>query len=262
MNDGGDLNGCETQTAGYREWIGFVLMCVGMFMAILDIQIVATSLPAIQAALHIAPDQMIWVQTAYLTAEIVAIPLTGYLTARLGMRWLFLSAISLFTVASFGCAMSNDFHQLVAWRIVQGFSGGTLIPAVFAAVFLLFPPRSQALATTIAGVAAVLAPTIGPIVGGWITQSYSWHWLFRINILPGIVAATGVAIFLRGKVAERHRARPIDILALILLGTALVALQIGLKDAPSLGWRAPSVLVLLGLSAVSAAAFILSLIHI
>lgn len=256
MNDGGDLNGCETQTAGYREWIGFVLMCVGMFMAILDIQIVATSLPAIQAALHIAPDQMIWVQTAYLNAEIVAIPLTGYLTARLGMRWLFLSAISLFTVASFGCAMSNDFHQLVAWRIVQGFSGGTLIPAVFAAVFLLFPPRSQALATTIAGVAAVLAPTIGPIVGGWITQSYSWHWLFRINILPGIVAATGVAIFLRGKVAERHRARPIDILALILLGTALVALQIGLKDAPSLGWRAPSVLVLLGLSAVSAAAFI------
>ena len=256
MNDGCDLNGRETPTAGYREWIGFVLMCVGMFMAILDIQIVATSLPAIQSALNITPDRMIWVQTAYLTAEIVAIPLTGYLTARLGMRWLFLSAISLFTVASLGCAMSNDFHQLVAWRIVQGFSGGTLIPAVFAAVFLLFPPRSQALATTIAGVAAVLAPTIGPIVGGWITQSYSWHWLFRINILPGIVAATGVAIFLRGKVAERHGARAIDILALILLGIALVALQIGLKDAPSLGWSAPPVLFLLILSAVSAAGFI------
>ena len=256
MNEGCDLNGRETQTAGYREWIGFVLMCVGMFMAILDIQIVATSLPAIQSALDIAPDRMIWVQTAYLTAEIVAIPLTGYLTARLGMRWLFLSAISLFTVASFGCAMSNDFHQLVAWRIVQGFSGGTLIPAVFAAVFLLFPPRSQALATTVAGVAAVLAPTIGPIVGGWITQSYSWHWLFRINILPGIVAAVGVAIFLRGKVAERHGARPIDILALILLGIALVALQIGLKDAPSLGWSAPPVLSLLILSAVSGAGFI------
>jgi DHA2 family multidrug resistance protein len=256
MDDGADLNGGETQAAGYREWTGFILMCLGMFMAIIDIQIVATSLPTIQSALGIAPDRMIWVQTAYLTAEIVAIPLTGYLTARIGMRWLFVGAVSLFTIASFGCAMSNHFGELIAWRIVQGFSGGTLIPAVFAAVFLLFPPRSQALATTVAGVAAVLAPTIGPIVGGWITQSYSWHWLFRVNILPGIVAAVGVAIFLRGKVAERHRARPIDMLALLLLATSLIALQIGLKDAPSLGWGVPHVLMLLGLSAVSAAAFI------
>jgi DHA2 family multidrug resistance protein len=256
MDDGADLNGGETQAAGYREWTGFILMCLGMFMAIIDIQIVATSLPTIQSALGIAPDRMIWVQTAYLTAEIVAIPLTGYLTARIGMRWLFVGAVSLFTIASFGCAMSNHFGELIAWRIVQGFSGGTLIPAVFAAVFLLFPPRSQALATTIAGVAAVLAPTIGPIVGGWITQSYSWHWLFRVNILPGIVAAVGVAIFLRGKVAERHRARAIDMLALLLLATSLIALQIGLKDAPSLGWGVPHVLMLLGLSAVSTAAFI------
>lgn len=256
MNNGSDLNGRETQAVGYREWAGFILMCLGMFMAILDIQIVATSLPTIQTALGIAPDRMIWVQTAYLTAEIVAIPLTGYLTARLGTRWLFVGAVSLFTIASFACAMSNNFSALIAWRIVQGFSGGTLIPAVFAAVFLLFPPRSQALATTIAGVAAVLAPTIGPIVGGWITQSYSWHWLFRINILPGIVAAAGVAIFLRGKSADRRGARPIDIFALLLLATSLVALQIGLKDAPSLGWSASNVMLLLSVSAISATASI------
>lgn len=256
MNDEPLSRSRTMHAAGFRDWTGFVLMCLGMFMAILDIQIVATSLPAIQSALGIAPDRMIWVQTAYLTAEIVAIPLTGYLTARLGMRWLFVGAVSLFTLASFGCALSDNFSQLIAWRIVQGFSGGTMIPAVFAAVFLLFPPRSQALATTIAGVAAVLAPTVGPIVGGWITQSYSWHWLFRVNILPGLLAAVGVAIFLRGKAAERHVARSIDLIALVLLATSLIALEIGLKDAPSLGWSAPRVMVLLGLFIGCTTAFV------
>lgn len=156
----------EPQTAGFAAWAGFTFMCLGMFMAILDVQIVATSLPTIQAALRITPDRMVWIQTAYLTAEIVAIPLTGYLTDVLGMRRLFVGAISLFTLASIGCAMSGSFETLILWRVVQGFSGGTLIPIVFSAVFLLFPARVQGLATTIAGVAAVLAPTIGPIVGG------------------------------------------------------------------------------------------------
>lgn len=242
--------------AGHRQWTGFALMCLGMFMAILDIQIVATSLPAIQAALGIAPDQMVWVQTAYLTAEIVAIPLTGFLTARLGMRWLFVLAIGLFTLASIGCAESGGFTELVAWRILQGFAGGTLIPAVFAAVFLLFPPRDQPLATTIAGVAAVLAPTVGPIVGGWITQSFSWHWLFRVNVLPGIVAGLGALYFLRGAAVGRREGRPIDVVALLFLASALVALQIGLKDAPTLGWTAPRVLGLLGLAAGAAVGFV------
>ena len=255
VNGSAALNDSETRHAGWREWTGFVLMCLGMFMAILDIQIVATSLPAIQAALGISPDQMVWVQTAYLTAEIVAIPLTGYLIQRLGMRWLFVGALGLFTFASFGCALSHNFEQLIVWRIVQGFAGGTLIPAVFAAVFLLFPEREEGLATTIAGVAAVLAPTVGPIVGGWITQTYSWHWLFRINIVPGIVAAVGVAWFLRGREAERHGPRAIDVLALVLLAVGLTALQLGLKDAPPLGWGAPRVLAWLGLFAACAAAF-------
>jgi MFS transporter, DHA2 family, multidrug resistance protein len=251
-----DASSEEIRPAAAREWIGFVLMCLGMFMAILDIQIVATSLPAIQAALGIAPDRMVWVQTSYLTAEIVAIPLTGFLVRRLGMRWLFVGAVGLFTLASYGCALSQTFPQLIAWRIVQGFAGGALIPAVFAAVFLLFPERSQALATTIAGVAAVLAPTIGPIVGGWITQNYSWQWLFRVNIAPGIVAAVGVAWFLRGRAAEQHGPRAIDLLALALLATGLTALQLGLKDAPSLGWSAPRVAAWLGLFAACAAAFV------
>ena len=176
--------------------IGFAMMCVGMFMAILDVQVVATSLPTIQSALDIPPDQMSWVQTAYLCAEVVAIPLTGLLTRLFSMCWLFVLSISVFTIASVGCAVSGNFPVLIAWRVLQGFSGGTLIPSVFSAVFLLFPLARQGVATTFAGVLAVLAPTVGPVVGGWITETYSWHWLFLINVAPGIVAAVLAGILL------------------------------------------------------------------
>lgn len=235
----------DTSDVQLQTWAGFIFMCMGMFMAILDIQIVATSLPTIQSALAIDTDQMIWVQTAYLTAEIVAIPLTGFLTAKLGMRWLFVSAVSIFTLSSIGCSESDTFESLILWRVVQGFAGGTLIPAVFSAVFLLFPERSQGFATTVAGVVAVFAPTLGPIVGGWITETYSWHWLFRINVLPGAIAAVGAAITLRGTASNARSARSVDAVALLLLALGLTALQIGLKDAPTIGWLSPSVASLL-----------------
>jgi hypothetical protein len=123
---------------GLATWSGFALMCLGMFMAILDIQVVATSLPAIQDALAISREAMSWIQTTYLIAEIIAIPLTGWLTRVLTLRWLFVIAISLFTLASIGCAFSGNFPTLVSFRVQQGFAGGMLIPAVFSAVFLLF----------------------------------------------------------------------------------------------------------------------------
>src|SRR5829696_696117 len=142
---------------------------------------------------------MSWVQTAYLIAEVVAIPLTGLLTRALSMRWLFVAALTLFTFASAGCAASQGFATLVGWRILQGFAGGTLIPAVFSAVFLLFPERLQPVATMLAGVVAVLAPTLVPVVGGWTTETYSWHWLFLINIGPGLVAAATAEFLIPGE---------------------------------------------------------------
>ena len=250
------MNQTITPAAPLRTWIAFSIMCLGMFMAILDIQIVTTSLPTIQKSLRIATDRMIWIQTAYLTAEIVAIPLTGYLTRLLGMRWLFVVAVSVFTLASAGCAASHSFAALIAWRIVQGFAGGTLIPAVFSAVFLLFPARQQGTATTLGGVAAVLAPTVGPIVGGWITQTYSWHWLFLINLAPGILAALGGAVTLRGGWSEQRGAARVDGVALVALAVGLVALQLGLKDAPGHGWGSPRVASQLGLFALAAALFV------
>jgi len=239
-----------------RTWIGFAAMCIGMFMAILDVQVVATSLPTIQEALAIRPDQMSWVQTAYLIAEVIAIPLTGFLTRMLSMRWLFVIGISIFTVASAGCAASDSFAALVSWRVLQGFSGGTLIPAVFCAVFLLFPVQREGLATTLAGVLAVLAPTIGPIVGGWITATYSWHWLFLINVMPGVISAVVAAALLPRAPMCLREARTLNVLSLALMATSLAALEIALKEAPQNGWTSVLVAGLLALSLASLVGFV------
>lgn len=244
------------ETVTIKTWLGFAAMCVGMFMAILDVQIVATSLPNIQAALAIRPDQMSWVQTAYLIAEVIAIPLTGLLMRVLTMRWLFVGATAVFTLASVGCAASGSFGALIGWRVVQGLAGGTLIPAVFAAVFLIFPQRRQGIATTLAGVLAVLAPTVGPIVGGWITETYSWHWLFLINVLPGLAAIAVGAVVLPRAPVRLALIRSIDGLALVMLALSLASLEIALKEAPQRGWTSGLVLGLLALAVTSGVGFV------
>jgi DHA2 family multidrug resistance protein len=244
------------QIGAVRRWIGFAAMCLGMFMAILDIQVVATSLPTIQAALDISPDRMSWVQTAYLIAEIIAIPLTGPLIRMATMRWLFVGAVSMFTLGSIGCALSGSFAMLTTCRVVQGFAGGTLIPAVFAAVVVMMPLRSQALATTLAGLLAVLAPTLGPTVGGWITDTYDWPWLFLINVAPGLAAALAGALALPREAPSPALLRRVDGLGLILLAVALAALELGLKQAPERGWLSSIVIALLAVSLLAGAGFV------
>jgi DHA2 family multidrug resistance protein len=231
-------------------WTAFLLMCLGMFMAILDIQVVATSLPAIQEALGISRDAMSWIQTAYLIAEVIAIPLTGLLTRVLTLRWLFAGAIALFTLASIGCAFSGDFSTLLVFRITQGFSGGVLIPAVFSAVFMLFPSRLHAAATTIGGVVAVLAPTVGPIVGGYITATWSWPWLFLINVIPGLIVAVTTPSLLPRQKTNLLELKKLDAFSLLLMATALASLELGLKQAPQDGWFSTSFAGLLFMTAI------------
>src|SRR5437764_3935164 len=226
----------RTTQARVTTWFGFTLMCLGMFMAILDIQVVATSLPTIQDSLAISPDSMSWIQTAYLIAEVIAIPLTGWLTRVLTLRWLFVVAIFVFTLTSIGCAFSSNFASLVTFRIFQGFAGGTLIPAVFSGIFLLFPARSHPIAGTMAGIVAVLAPTVGPVVGGWITFHYSWPWLFLVNVIPGVVAAVATPFLLPRGRPRLNSLRNFDGLSLALMAVALASLEIGLKQAPQSGW--------------------------
>ncbi len=230
----------------FRKWLGFSALCAGMFMAVLDIQIVVTSLSVIETALNIGVERMSWVQTAYLIAEIIAIPLTGMLTRVFTLRWLVTGAIIIFTLASIGCAASTGFEMLIAFRVLQGLAGGFLIPAVFSAVFLLFKPGpEQTIATTMAGVLAVLAPALGPITGGLVTENLSWHWLFLINVIPGILTVVIATACLPRERPQVSLLAALDWVSLGFIAVALAALEIGLKEAPGRGWLSPAVIALL-----------------
>ena len=242
--------------ASMSTWFGFIAMCLGMFMAILDIQIVVTSLPAIRDALAINAESMSWIQTTYLIAEIIAIPITGFLTRALSMRRLFIIALSVFVLASIACALAPGFNSLLVARAVQGFAGGCLIPLVFSAVFLMFPVRTQGAATTVAGVLAVLAPTLGPTIGGYITQTYSWPWLFLINVVPGLVSLAVAYFTLSVTSKDPQLLRRLDWLSLISLALALAALEIALKEGPVRGWGSAIVLSLSALFVACAWGFI------
>src|SRR6478735_6747399 len=169
-----------------RQLFGFLAMVFGMFMAILDIQIVSASLAEIQAGLSASADEISWVQTAYLIAEVVMIPLSGFLARLLSTRVLFTAAAAGFTLASALCATATTIDQMIVYRAIQGFIGGGMIPSVFAVAFSLFPPSKRNIVSPLIGLVATLAPTIGPTVGGYLTDAFSWHWLFLVNIVPGI----------------------------------------------------------------------------
>lgn len=218
-------------------WIGFIAMCAGMFMAILDIQVVASSLPNISIALRIPENRLSWIQTCYLISEIIAIPLTGFLTRVFTVRWLFAGATIGFTLASIGCAASSGFASLIVFRTVQGFFGGALIPAVFTTVFELFPRRLHPLATVIAGTFAMIAPTIGPAFGGYLTQTYTWHAIFLANVPPGVVVGLLVALCIRIGEPDFRALRHIDYITILLAAVFLASLELLLKQAPKQHWH-------------------------
>ncbi len=229
-------------------------MCLGMFMAILDVQVVATSLPTIQSVLNIDPDQMSWIQTAYLIAEVVAIPLTGFLTRVLTMRWLFVVSLTVFVIASAGCAASAASASSsvgACCRALQRYAHPVGLLGRVSPV----PENKQALATTIAAF-WLSCPDRRSDCRRWLTESYSWHWLFLINILPGILAA-GVALTIASPPAFlSSRLRSIDGVGLMAMAISLVCLEIGLKEAPTSGWLSITSGGLFFAAAISAALFI------
>ena len=240
-------------TSTFRTWVGYVAMCIGMFMAILDIQVVASSLTNIQNALHIPDDKISWIQTAYLMAEVIAIPLTGMLTRALSLRWMFVAATAGFTLASIGCALCTGSDPLIALRVVQGFCGGMLIPAVFTSVFTILPKKHEIIATAMAGVVAMVAPTVGPYVGGWLTQTYSWHWIFLINVVPGILVCSVVGFFIPVGEPNIGYLRKIDYATVFLAAIFLGTLELLLKEAPPHHWAGLYVYALFTICAVSGA---------
>jgi DHA2 family multidrug resistance protein len=213
-----------------------MFMVVGMFMAILDIQIVSASIAEIQAGLSASPDEVAWVQTSYLVAEIVMIPLSGFLSRALSTRVYFtLSALG-FTLASALCATASSLPAMIVFRALQGFLGGGMISTVFATAFLFFPPERRGQMSVLIGLTATMAPTIGPTLGGWLTQALSWHWLFLINLPFGLMVAACVWTFLDIDRPERGLLRRFDVLGLVFLSAFLGSLEYVLEEGVRKDW--------------------------
>ncbi|MCX5512480.1 MFS transporter [Kaistia algarum] len=219
-----------------KRTLGFVAMCVGMFMAILDIQIVSSSLAEIQAGLSASASEVSWVQTAYLIAEIVMIPLSGFLGRALSTRYLFSIAAAGFAITSIGCSTANTITEMIIWRGLQGFIGGGMIPSVFAAAFTIFPRNRQAMVSAIIGLIATLAPTIGPTVGGYLTSLFSWHWLFLVNVIPGIAVTLGAYFLIDWDKPNFKLLDHFDYIGLVTLALFLGSLEYVLEEGSANDW--------------------------
>lgn len=220
----------------WRDWVGFMAMVFGMFMAILDIQIVSASIGEIQAGLSASPDEAAWVQTSYLIAEIVMIPLSGWLSRLLSTRVLFTISAAGFTLFSVACAFSTSLGSMVVFRALQGFFGGAMIPTVFATTFLLFPAAQRARMSVLIGLTATMAPTIGPTLGGWLTQTLSWHWLFLINVPFGLAVAAVVLWLVDIDRPDPALRRSFDLPGLLLMAGFLGSLEYVLEEGNRNDW--------------------------
>ncbi|MFT3987846.1 DHA2 family efflux MFS transporter permease subunit [Aestuariivirga sp.] len=239
-----------------RHVVAFVAMVFGMFMAILDIQIVSASLSEIQAGLSASPDEIAWVQTSYLIAEVIMIPLSGTLSRILSTRVLYTISAGGFTLMSFLCAQADSISSMIVFRALQGFIGGAMIPTVFATSFLIFPREKQPVITPIIGLVATLAPTIGPTVGGYLTDLFSWHWLFLVNIVPGIVVTVAAWFLIDFDKPDWSLVKNFDWFGLIFMGVMLGSLEYILEEGPRDDWLDSTVIsTLIVICIASALAF-------
>jgi MFS transporter, DHA2 family, multidrug resistance protein len=220
----------------WRKLAIFFAMAVGQFMALLDIQIVVASMSSIQAGLAASLDEIDWIQTAYLMAEIVMIPLSAYLAQALSTRWVFAGSAALFTLTSLLCGVAWDLPSMVVFRAIQGFVGGAMIPLAFATGFTFFDGAEAAMATAVLGVMSTLAPTLGPAIGGWVTDALGWRWLFFVNILPGSAVALAMVGLGRFERAEPRLLLKVDWLHAASLAGFLGGLQYVLEEGPQRQW--------------------------
>jgi MFS transporter, DHA2 family, multidrug resistance protein len=219
-----------------KRLFAFIIMVFGMFMSILDIQIVSASLSEIQAGLSASQSEVSWVQTAYLIAEVIAIPLSGFLSRALGTRLLFAISAAGFTISSMLCGFASSIEEMILWRALQGFLGAGMIPTVFASAYTVFPRSKFHIVSPIIGLVATLAPTVGPTVGGIITDATSWHWLFFINVVPGIGITLGVLALVDFDQPHFELLDRFDWWGLIFMAGFLGSLEYVLEEGPQYEW--------------------------
>ncbi len=224
----------KTLTPG--QWIGFFSMAIGVFMAVLDIQIVASSLQKIQAGLSATQDEIAWVQTSYLIAEIIIIPLSGWLGRVFSTRYLYVISASGFTLASLLCAFAWNLPSMIVFRCLQGFIGGAMIPMTFTVIFIMFPPRLQPVMSIVLGLIVTIAPTAGPVLGGYLSETYNWQLLFLINIIPGILVCVLVWRFVDIDQPDWSLLKKIDFTGIVLIAIFLGCMQFVLEEGAREQW--------------------------
>lgn len=238
-------------TVSLRTWIAFIAMCGGTFMAVLDTQIVSSSLPNIAASLGATVEEASWIQTAYMIAEVIMIPLAGWLSKTLSLRRLYSLACAVFTLSSLLCAISWSLESIIVVRILQGLCSGMLAPLLYQGIYLMFPRERQPVVTLYVVLIVSLAPIIGPTLGGWITQNWSWRWLFLINLLPGTVVTATVFTLMKREEYDFSHLKRFDALGILLVALFLGSLEFVLGKGPDNDWFDSRLIVIFALVAIS-----------
>jgi len=237
-----------------NKYLVALAVMVPTFIEILDMTIVNVSLNHIQGSLSAGLDEVTWVLTSYLVSNAIIIPISGWLAARIGRRRYLLLSVCLFTISSFACGAATSLSMLVACRVLQGVGGGGLQPLSNAILLETFPPEEHGTAMAIFGMGIVIAPIVGPILGGWITDNWSWRWIFYINIPVGVISIFLTMLLIRDPPYLRQRGRRVDSLGILLLVVGVGSLQLVLDRGERLDWFSSAFVV--RLSVVAAACLI------
>src|ERR1044071_104211 len=221
------IHSAEEWRPSFNPWLIAVSVMLATFMEVLDTSVANVALPHIAGNLSASTDQATWVLTSYLVSNAIVLPATGWLSARFGRKRLLIFCIGLFTAASFMCGAATSLPMLILARVVQGAGGGALQPIAQATMLESFPPVKRGAAMAVYGMGVVVAPIIGPTLGGWITDNYSWRWVFYINIPVGIIAVMMAQAFVEDPPYIKNSARrSIDYIGFGIMALWLASLQI------------------------------------
>jgi DHA2 family multidrug resistance protein len=224
---------------------------LGLIMAIIDTSIVNVALTNMAGNLGSSIDEIGWVATGYILANVIVMPLNGWLTARFGRRNFYATCIVIFTLASLLCGTATNVWQLVFYRVIQGFGGGALQPTAQAILFESYPPEKRSGAMAIFGLGAMVGPAIGPTLGGLIVDNYNWQLIFYINIPIGIVAFLMTLAFIRDPAYLKRDRSPVDVIGLALLTAGVASVQYVLERGQHDDWFSSSTIVILTVVAVT-----------
>ncbi|HEV2642641.1 MAG TPA: DHA2 family efflux MFS transporter permease subunit, partial [Candidatus Elarobacter sp.] len=223
------------EVSTYRWWILLGLITAAV-MEVLDTTIINVALPQMAGNLGATQEEIGWVSTGYILSNVVVLPMTAFFTATFGRKNYLTASIIIFIVASFLCGTSSSLGELVLWRIVQGAGGAALLSTAQATIRQIFPREQQGIVQAIFLLGIIVAPTLGPTLGGWITDNYQWHWCFFINIPIGIASAFLVSTFLHDPPGHERRVGPVDWLGIGLLTVGVGSLQYVLEEGRRYDW--------------------------